>query len=170
MNEDIASQNSVALMKKWLSCKWPLKWYVKEVVHKNTVKYVSVTLTELSWTMLLICLSTKFEQTSPEVWRWKTTESIFGMGGSNTTYNRVSKLEWKLYRNYMHINMHATVWLYRFFFVEMFSRFTQKQCQFKKSSKIVMQKLGYVIYITQVNQFVLVLNFSVNTQDRLILT
>lgn len=71
MNENIASQNSVALMKKWLSCKWPLKWYVKEVVHKNTVKYVSVTLTELSWTMLLICLSTKFEQTSPEVWRWK---------------------------------------------------------------------------------------------------
>lgn len=170
MNENIASQNSVALMKKWRSCKWPLKWYVKEVVHKNTVKYVSVTLTELSWTMLLICLSTKFEQTSPVVWRWKTTESIFGMGGSNTTYNRVSKLEWKLYRNYMHINMHATVSRYRFFFVEIFSRFTQEQCQFKKSSKIVMKKLGYVIYITQVNQFVLVLNFSVNTQDRLILT
>lgn len=157
-------------MKKWLNCKWPLKWYVKEVVHKNTVKYVSVTLTELSWTMLLICLYTKFEQTSPEVWRWKTTESIFGMGGSNTTYNRVSQLEWKLYRNYMHINMHATVSRYRFFFVEIFSPFTQKQCQFKKSSKIVMKKLGYVIYITQVNQFVLVLNFSVNTQDRLILT
>lgn len=166
MNENIASQNSVALMKKWLNCKWPLKWYVKEVVHKNTVKYVSVTLTELSWTMLLICLSTKFEQTSPEVWRWKTTESIFGMGGSNTTYNRVSKLEWILYRNYMHINMHATVSLYRFFF-----RWNiQSQCQFKKSSKIVMKKLGYVIYITQVNQFALVLNFSVNTQDRLILT
>lgn len=50
----------------------------------------------------------------------------------------------------MHINMHATVSRYRFFFVEIFNRFTQKQCQFKKSSKIVMKKLGYVIYITQV--------------------
>lgn len=117
MNENIASQNSVALMKKWLNCKWPLKWYVKEVVHKNTVKYVSVTLTELSWTMLLICLYTKFEQTSPEVWRWKTTESIFGMGGSNTTYNRVSKLEWKLYRNYMHISICMRL----FHFIDFFS-------------------------------------------------
>lgn len=170
MNENIASQNSVALMKKWLSCKWPLKWYVKEVVHKNTVKYVSVTLTELSWTMLLIYLSTKFEQTSPEVWRWKLRKVssvwvvpirlIIVLANWNENFTEITCISICM-RLFHFID---------FFFVEIFSRFTQKQCQFKNSSKIVMKKLGYVIYITQVNQFVLVLNFSVNTQDRLILT
>lgn len=51
------------------------------------------------------------------------------------------------------------------FFIEIFSRFTQKQ--FEKSYIIVIKKWGYVIYHT-VNQFVLVLNLSVNPQDRLI--
>lgn len=165
MNENIASQNSVALMKKWLSCKWPLKCYVKEVVHKNTVKYVSVTLTELSWTMLLIYLSTKFEQTSPEVWRWKLRKvsSVWVVPIRLITV----LANWN--ENFTEITC-ISICMRLFHFIDLFSRFTQKQCQFKKSSKIVMKKLGYVIYITQVNQFVLVLNFSVNTQDRLILT
>lgn len=51
------------------------------------------------------------------------------------------------------------------FFIEIFSRITQKQ--FEKSYIIVIKKWGYVIYHT-VNQFVLVLNLSVNPQDRLI--
>lgn len=51
------------------------------------------------------------------------------------------------------------------FFYWNIQSFTQKQ--FEKSYIIVIKKWGYVIYHT-VNQFVLVLNLSVNPQDRLI--